>query len=711
MGMCSAYFHPIPADVPIPAVPAPASVDPFAAADQALLNQQQQSVVPAQENLLPAAIPAAPSLPMTPATVPAAAAVPAAPVGDPFAAADQALLNQQQETVPAVVPATAVPPEVNAAPMGNSFAAAEQALLNQQQEPAPAAPSLPMTPSAVPAAAEIPAAPVGDPFAAADQALLNQQQELAPAVNPAASSIPLASPLSNPDTSLPIAGVPPDVNAAEVEKLVQGELQKERLSPLVSSPIASAPPAAEQQLAQEANPALVPAAAVLPAATAAAAAALPAGITPPLSPVGATTCTGFSIGTTLNGADVVQNGTTQPAFTVGASASMLNTIGSETHETNFYFNKTGPAVTAKLVLEYTTPSGENLMKPEVSGALSKGVAESQPVAIGDTPQDLSVVYNCADIGGTSVVWLRIIIDGQSASTSCGNGGQPVEITVLWTKYCRRQLDTRTGLNVGLTRNGSEAMNNGVVQAEFAPGTKMLVIPERASVTTFYLRTIDGTNQVFGPPRLEVDETKMIASVSGAADGGIMTGVNQEIYVHYLCGQAKSEVTVTMTIDICAPETSPAACDITQNFGYEPISVQWMKTCSESEVDFLVHDFVVLCVGLLTVTCIFRCCFNFTVLGKRGSDVLPMNNSFGGVFSKATSGFSLPEASFESISRSTVLPTTHSRSMRSDSVDPVTLSLNMAEMRKKDDFLGRGQAVGSSSYQIVNGEDDEEDTDF
>lgn len=345
-------------------------------------------------------------------------------------------------------------------------------------------------------------------------------------------------------------------------------------------------------------------------------------------------CPGLSVGTKPGRDDVVRNGLTVDPFTFDSPADMRNTISSEDYETNFYFHKADRPVRVDLSYNYTAASLDKLMSPILRGDMAAGRSHSvgdhhvYTADVNSTTSDLSVVYNCYDAGGTSMIWLQLHISSIDAQEACGtNGNEPLDIVILWTKFCRRKLDFRSGIDIGLEPATDEVVRNGQVTIEFEEDLHTLVVPPAARTTSFYLRTADGTTQVFGPPRLEVDETVMVVSTEGIhKEGGIMSSVPSELTVYYMCGKADIEVDITMTIDLCSHNTEPKDCDPSQNFGYEPIQLQWVKTCGEVYIANLSHDLFLMFFLAGSILCVFGCCFNYTVKQQRGLAIIPCNDA-------------------------------------------------------------------------------------
>ena len=348
------------------------------------------------------------------------------------------------------------------------------------------------------------------------------------------------------------------------------------------------------------------------------------------------TCRGLYVGTTPGRRDIVRDGVTAGAFTAQSPPLPVNTLSSEYYSSPFHFHKVGKPVRGTVELVHTNPHGLPSMRPAMSGSLvrDRRVRETEPVEIeisGDDT-DLIVSYNCLDAGGTSILWLHVHVDAEEAREACGtNRAEAVDVYIVWRKVCRSELTRRTGIAIGTSPKASDVVSNGAVTRAWTNDYSGRddrfgeVVPSYASSSVFYLRTTDGSRQVFGSPRFETDETRVIVMLKTVHDGGVASAEPTRIDVEYLCDRAASaSLDVTMIVDLCARDVSSDRCDGAQNFGYEPIVTHWKKNCGVAHdgESFWLSDLLILCTLGGMMLWIFGCCYNYSVKRARGIDVVP-----------------------------------------------------------------------------------------
>lgn len=320
-------------------------------------------------------------------------------------------------------------------------------------------------------------------------------------------------------------------------------------------------------------------------------------------------------------------------FTANSPPSPYNTLGSERFSSAFYFSKSGEPVKASLIVNHTTSFESVLMRPTLSGTMyTSRQTSGNSFDITSVSKDLAIKYNCFDAGGTSIVWMQIRLEPAEALRVCGgsSGGYgPMDMYVVWSKYCRSELKSRTGIIVGTAPGLSDVVLNGKVQPawEVAPAEPddsfNRVVLSSVMTSPFYIATSDGSSQVYSKPRIQTEEDKVIVMLTSSYEGGVANTAPQEISVEYLCDQNAAAATeVAMTIDLCGSNVPSQNCGPEANFGYEPIELHWVKNCGLMDSSFWFSDVLVMLTLAGSILCIFGCCFNYSVKHKRGIDVVP-----------------------------------------------------------------------------------------
>ena len=154
----------------------------------------------------------------------------------------------------------------------------------------------------------------------------------------------------------------------------------------------------------------------------------------------------------------------------------------------------------------------------------------------------------------------------------------------------------------------------------------LVVPSSQPSTSFYIQTKDGSKQVYGTPRFEKDDSKLIVQLTSSYDGGIASAKPSMVNVlQYLCDiMAKSPVEITMIIDLCAPDVPHEDCNPDRNVGYEPLVIHWIKNCGVEDGSMSMNGAQIFA---MTVICVaFILCVATSFLryknGKRGAEIFP-----------------------------------------------------------------------------------------
>lgn len=343
-----------------------------------------------------------------------------------------------------------------------------------------------------------------------------------------------------------------------------------------------------------------------------------------------TFCPGLNVGTSANTNNIVRDGVTVRPFTAESPSQPFNTLGSEFESSTFYFNgPQGTPIKATVAIDHTTSFQSFLINPTLSGSIL-GKERGSKSMIDGSNKDLTVRYNCFDAGGTSILWMTISLDQQEAQRVCGSQEYgPVDIYVVWSKYCPSQLRASTAVIVGTEPGLSDLVLNGKTQRawEMSPEGRDdsfgKVVLSNVLTSTFYIGTRDNSRQVYGRPRFQTEEDKVIVTLTSSPDGGVASSVPQEINVEYLCDREAAAATeVTMVIDLCSETVPMQNCGPEANFGYEPIELKWVKNCGLMDSSFWFSDVLVMLTLAGSILCVFGCCFNYSVKHRRGIDVVP-----------------------------------------------------------------------------------------
>eukprot|EP00939_MAST-03C_sp_MAST-3C-sp1_P003212 g3212.t1 len=293
-----------------------------------------------------------------------------------------------------------------------------------------------------------------------------------------------------------------------------------------------------------------------------------------------------------------------------------------------------------ITLNHLDAVGTTVLRPEMTGGIvgdaivRSGMAPAN-VIVTEKTEAMTVTYNCYSSGGHGIMWLTLHIEASEAKEACGVDAD-MSVYIVWSKACRSELSKRTGIAVGTERDSDDVVSNGVVLRDWTSDFDIRgrddsfekVVLSSVSDSTFFVRTSDDSRQVFGPPRFETDETRVIVMLASAHDGGVATKEPQAIEVEYLCDRAASAtVDVTMIVDLCADNVPSAQCDGTANYGYDPLVIHWKKNCGVADgSSFWFSDLLIIFLLAGTILWIFGCCFNYSVKHERGIDVVPGGRS-------------------------------------------------------------------------------------
>ena len=166
-----------------------------------------------------------------------------------------------------------------------------------------------------------------------------------------------------------------------------------------------------------------------------------------------------------------------------------------------------------------------------------------------------------------------------------------------------------------------------------------VVLSSVTESTFYVHTTDKSTQVYGQPRFETDQSRLLVMLKQGFDGGVARNDGgNKIVIEYRCDRASSSsVDITMILDLCFSNVPSAECDEDRNEMYEPIRVEWVKNCGVvNELgSFWFSDLLVIICLSGIVFCIFRCYFNFYMKDLRGIDVIPWGRQIEAMFSSSS----------------------------------------------------------------------------
>jgi len=342
-------------------------------------------------------------------------------------------------------------------------------------------------------------------------------------------------------------------------------------------------------------------------------------------------CEGLMIGSEPGMEDIVKDGRVDQDFMMQAPINPgKNSIGMEVYSSNFYIRKEGKPLKANFTVNHVTSYANELMHPAIKGDLmNKMKAGKGEGIVNKTVTDLIIDYNCITdeySGGTSMVYINVHVEAKDADEACGSGRRgEYFITIIWSKFCGPEMAKDKGLFVGTEVSGEDVVSNGEVEKKWKLSSD-LVIPSAQPNTTFYIQTKDGSKQVFGTPRFEKDDSKLIVQLTSSYDGGIASSKPSIVNVHYLCDiMAKSPVEITMIIDLCAPDVPAEDCDADRNVGYEPLVIHWIKNCGVNDGSMSMNGaqifaMTVICVGF--ILCVATSCVRYLKHGKRGAEIFP-----------------------------------------------------------------------------------------
>jgi len=219
----------------------------------------------------------------------------------------------------------------------------------------------------------------------------------------------------------------------------------------------------------------------------------------------------------------------------------------------------------------------------------------------------------------------------------------LQIFVLWTKYCSPKLIDRTGLSVGTREGGHNVVFDGQTESLWEFPAKSTdendaatdvyfnqeIILSAVMNTTFFLQTNDSSTQVFGKPKFENDQSKLIVMLHTAYEGGTAGPDGPElIIVEYLCGQGvDSPVEITMVVDLCDDLIQPKDCREDNNVGFEPLIVHWVKNCGVDDGSIshglnTPQTVAIVLVVLAFSLCVVGACVRYFRCNKRGADIIP-----------------------------------------------------------------------------------------
>ena len=353
-----------------------------------------------------------------------------------------------------------------------------------------------------------------------------------------------------------------------------------------------------------------------------------------VSTVQANYCEGLMIGSEPGLEDVVKDGRVNEDFMMQAPINPgINSIGMEVYSSNFYIRKMGKPLKANFTVNHVTSYANALMRPHIKGDMMKKMQSGKGEGIvNNTVSDLIIDYNCITdeySGGTSMVYINVHVDAEDADQACGSGRKgEYFITILWSKFCGPEMAKDKGLYIGTEESGEDVVSNGEVEKQWklSESEHALVVPSSQPSTSFYIQTKDGSRQVYGTPRFEKDDSKLIVQLTSSYDGGIASAKPSLVSVHYLCDiNANSPVEITMIIDLCAPDVPHEDCDPDRNVGYEPLVIHWVKNCGVMDSSMSMNGaqifaMTVICVGF--ILCVATSFLRYKN-GKRGAEIFPL----------------------------------------------------------------------------------------
>lgn len=347
-------------------------------------------------------------------------------------------------------------------------------------------------------------------------------------------------------------------------------------------------------------------------------------------------CSSINVGTRPERRDVVRDGAVASDFRASTDDVVL--LGSEHYKSSFYFSTmSSTPIHINAELGYVSPFDGQLMRPTIRFDDGDVVQTSPASAIISTSStsSLIVTYNCNNVGGSTMLWLKLSCDSSDDDN----------IYVVWEKYCRSELTRRTGISIGTESARKDVVADGVVQNKWKidPNVESsamdTVVMSSVTESTFYVHTTDKSTQVYGQPRFETDQSRLLVMLKEGFDGGIARNDGgNKIVVEYRCDRAaSSSVDITMIIDLCFSNVPSAQCDEDSNEMYEPIRVEWVKNCgvlNEGDSFWLSDLVVILCLSGI-VFCIFRCYFNYYMKDLRGVDAIPWGRQIEAMFSTSS----------------------------------------------------------------------------
>jgi hypothetical protein len=346
-------------------------------------------------------------------------------------------------------------------------------------------------------------------------------------------------------------------------------------------------------------------------------------------------CALLNVGTKPGSVDVVRNGVVARDFRARSNDLVL--LGSEHYKSAFYFStSSSESIHIETNLGYVSPFDGQLLRATMS--FDNGdVVQSTPASSTITSSSVSsliVTYNCNNVGGSTMMWLKV---------SCDDDGS-IPVFVVWEKYCRSELSRRTGISVGTEPARNDVVSNGIVQERWKidPSVESnamdTVVMSSVTESTFYVHTTDESTQVYGQPRFETDESRVLVMLKQGFDGGVAKNDGgNKIVLEYYCDRAtSSSVDITMILDLCSSEVSSVECNEDRNEMFEPIRVEWVKNCGIHDFEsFWISDLLVMaCLGSI-VFCIFRCYYNYYIMDMRGIDVIPLGRKIEATFSSSS----------------------------------------------------------------------------
>ena len=176
-------------------------------------------------------------------------------------------------------------------------------------------------------------------------------------------------------------------------------------------------------------------------------------------------CTSINVGTRPERRDVVRNGVVASDFRARSDNVVL--LGSEHYKSAFYFSTTSSTpVRVSAELGYVSPFDGQLMRATIrfdDGDVVQSSPASTTVSSSST-SSLIVTYNCNNVGGSTMLWLKLSCDSSN------------DIYVVWEKYCRSELARQTGISIGTSFQSAEVClnsNHTTFQQVLNPRVRML----------------------------------------------------------------------------------------------------------------------------------------------------------------------------------------------------------------------------------------------